>query len=40
LATDQFSQMLLNDLSRWSNQPAEQGQQDDITLLVIDYKHH
>ena len=40
LATDQFSQMLLNDLSRWSNQPTEQGQQDDITLLVIDYKHH
>ena len=40
LATDQFSQMLLNDLSRWSNHPTEQGQQDDITLLVIDYKHH
>ncbi|HTB92283.1 MAG TPA: SpoIIE family protein phosphatase [Candidatus Sulfotelmatobacter sp.] len=39
LAADQFSQMLLNDLSRWSNQPTEQGQQDDITLLVIDYKH-
>jgi phosphoserine phosphatase RsbU/P len=40
LAADQFSQMLLNDLSRWSNQTTEQGQQDDITLLVIDFKHH
>jgi phosphoserine phosphatase RsbU/P len=40
LAADQFSQMLLNDLSRWSDQTTEQGQQDDITLLVIDFKHH
>jgi phosphoserine phosphatase RsbU/P len=40
LAADQFSQRLLNDLSRWSNQTTEQGQQDDITLLVIDFKHH
>src|ERR1700739_4000734 len=40
LAADQFSQMLLNDLSRWSNQTTEQGQQDDITLLVIDFTHH
>jgi phosphoserine phosphatase RsbU/P len=40
LAADQFSQTLLNDLSRWSNQTTEQGQQDDITLLVIDFKHH
>jgi phosphoserine phosphatase RsbU/P len=40
LAADQFSQRLLNDLSRWSNQTTERGQQDDITLLVIDFKHH
>src|ERR1700739_4453765 len=39
LAVDQFCQMLLNDLSHWSNQTTE-GQQDDITLLVIDFKHH
>jgi sigma-B regulation protein RsbU (phosphoserine phosphatase) len=40
LSADQFSQALLNELSRWSNQTMEQGQQDDITLLVIDYKPH
>jgi len=40
LEADQFSQTLLNDLSQWSNQTTEQGQQDDITLLVIDFKHH
>jgi sigma-B regulation protein RsbU (phosphoserine phosphatase) len=39
LAADQFCQTLLNDLSHWSNQTAE-GQQDDITLLVIDFKHN
>jgi phosphoserine phosphatase RsbU/P len=37
---DQFSETFLTELSRWSNQTAEQGQQDDITLLVIDFKHH
>jgi len=37
---DQFAETLLTELSRWSNQTAEQGQQDDITLLVIDFKHH
>jgi len=40
LAADQFSETFLTELSRWSNQTAEQGQQDDITLLVIDFKHH
>jgi len=40
LVADQFSETLLTELSRWSNQTAEQGQQDDITLLVIDFKHH
>jgi sigma-B regulation protein RsbU (phosphoserine phosphatase) len=40
LEAEPFSQTLLNDLSGWSNQTVDQGQQDDITLLVIDYKHH
>jgi len=40
LGANQFSQTFLTDLSRWSNQTAEQWQQDDITLLVIDFKHH
>ena len=40
LEADQFSQTLLNDLSQWSNQTTEQGQPDDITLVVIDFKHH
>jgi phosphoserine phosphatase RsbU/P len=40
LVADQFSEAFLTELSRWSNQPAEQGQQDDITLLVIDFKHN
>jgi phosphoserine phosphatase RsbU/P len=40
LGADQFSQTFLTELSRWSNQTTEQGQQDDITLLVIDFIHH
>ena len=40
LGADQFAQTLLTELSRWSGQTAEQGQQDDITLLVVDFKHH
>jgi phosphoserine phosphatase RsbU/P len=39
LEAEPFSQTLLDDLSGWSNQTVDQGQQDDITLLVIDYKH-
>ncbi len=40
LAADQFAQAFLTELSRWTNQTAaEQGQQDDITLLVVDFKH-
>jgi len=39
LEAEPFSQTLLEDLSGWSNQTVDQGQQDDITLLVIDYKH-
>ena len=40
LEAEPFSQTLLDDLAGWSNQAVDQGQQDDITLLVIDYKHH
>ncbi|MGB7729929.1 MAG: SpoIIE family protein phosphatase [Candidatus Acidiferrum sp.] len=40
LTADQFAQTFLTELSRWSNQTSEQGQQDDITLLVVDFKHH
>ncbi len=39
LEAEAFSQSLLDDLSGWFNQTVDQGQQDDITLLVIDYKH-
>jgi len=30
---------LLDELSRWSGHPKGEGQQDDITLLVIDFKN-
>jgi sigma-B regulation protein RsbU (phosphoserine phosphatase) len=40
LAADRFSKRFLDELFRWSSQTTEQGQQDDITLLVIDFKHH
>jgi sigma-B regulation protein RsbU (phosphoserine phosphatase) len=40
LAVDRFAETLLMELSRWTGQTAEEGQQDDITLLVIDFKHH
>jgi serine phosphatase RsbU (regulator of sigma subunit) len=35
LRADQFSDAFLRELSLWSEQSPEQGQQDDITLLVI-----
>jgi serine phosphatase RsbU (regulator of sigma subunit) len=35
LRADQFSDALLREVSLWSEQFPEQGQQDDITLLVI-----
>jgi phosphoserine phosphatase RsbU/P len=40
LSADQFAQTFLAELSRWSNQTTDQGQQDDITLLVVDFKPH
>src|SRR5277367_6819579 len=35
LRADQFADAFLQEISRWSEQSPEQGQQDDITLLVI-----
>jgi phosphoserine phosphatase RsbU/P len=39
LGAEQFSQSFLREISRWSEHTAKPGQQDDITLLVVDYKH-
>ncbi len=38
LGVDQFADGLLDELSHWSEQPRGQGQQDDITILTIDFK--
>jgi phosphoserine phosphatase RsbU/P len=38
LPVDQFADVLLDELSRWSQQPRGQGQTDDITVLTIDFK--
>jgi phosphoserine phosphatase RsbU/P len=38
LAVDQFADGLLDELSRWSQQPRGEGQQDDITVLTIDFR--
>jgi phosphoserine phosphatase RsbU/P len=37
LTTDKFADSLLDELSGWSEHPAGQGQEDDITLLAIDF---
>jgi sigma-B regulation protein RsbU (phosphoserine phosphatase) len=37
LAVTEFADGLLDELSRWSEQPRGQGQQDDITVLTIDF---
>jgi len=39
LDTDNFADACLAEIARWSGQSGEQSQQDDITLLVIDYKN-
>ncbi len=36
----QFIDALLDDLSRWSQRPRGESQQDDITVLAIDFKSH
>ena len=38
LEVNQFADGLLDELSRWSEQPRGQGQEDDITVLTIDFK--
>jgi serine phosphatase RsbU (regulator of sigma subunit) len=35
----QLADSLLDELSRWSGHPKGVGQEDDITLLVIDFKN-
>jgi serine phosphatase RsbU (regulator of sigma subunit) len=39
LPVDKFADGLLDELSSWSQQPRGQGQQDDITILTIDFQH-
>jgi hypothetical protein len=40
VGANQFIDALLDDLSRWSKHPRGEGQQDDITVLAIDFKSH
>ena len=40
LSTDMFTESLLTELSRWSAGAAEHSQQDDITMLTIDFNRH
>ena len=37
LTADKFADSLLDELSGWSEHPRGQGQEDDITLLAIDF---
>jgi serine phosphatase RsbU (regulator of sigma subunit) len=37
LGADQFANAFLREISCWSKESPEQGQQDDITLLVVGY---
>jgi sigma-B regulation protein RsbU (phosphoserine phosphatase) len=39
LSADQFADGLIDDLSGWAEQPRGQGQQDDITVLTVDFKN-
>jgi len=38
LRVDMFADLLLDELSGWSEHPRGHGQEDDITLLVIDFQ--
>jgi sigma-B regulation protein RsbU (phosphoserine phosphatase) len=38
LTADRFADFFLDELARWSGRPKENGQDDDITLLVIDFQ--
>jgi serine phosphatase RsbU (regulator of sigma subunit) len=39
LSAAQFADAFLAEIANWTSQSAEQGQQDDITLLVVDFNH-
>jgi serine phosphatase RsbU (regulator of sigma subunit) len=39
LNAEQFADAFLGDIANWSAQLAGQSQQDDITLLLFDFKH-
>lgn len=39
LGADQLAEALETELSRWSKHTTEQGQQDDVTFLVVDFAH-
>jgi phosphoserine phosphatase RsbU/P len=38
LGADVFADLLLDELAGWSEHPKGEGQQDDVTLLAIDFK--
>ena len=40
LRADTFADRLLDELAGWSENPKGQGQQDDLTLLAIDFNSH
>jgi phosphoserine phosphatase RsbU/P len=40
LGADVFADLLFDELADWSEHPKGQGQQDDVTLLAIDFKSH
>jgi serine phosphatase RsbU (regulator of sigma subunit) len=38
LNAEQFADAFLDEIAKWSGQSAGQSQQDDITLLLFDFK--
>jgi hypothetical protein len=38
LDAEQFADAFLDDIAKWTGESAGQGQQDDITLLLFDFK--
>lgn len=38
LTAGKFADSLLDELSGWSQHPMEHGQEDDITLLALDFQ--
>ena len=40
LGANEFVDSLLLELSRWSGNPMRHGQQDDVTILAIDFNPH